>query len=488
MSENNTFENLLATTSEIGYVQSSSFPLVNVKGLPNVTPGEVVLFESGQFGQVRALKNDLVNILVFSKRALTIGLRTVRTGQTMSVGVGDQILGVSLNPLGGSLYRSKLISESSLKYPVEAQARGISERVEISDPLITGVSLVDMLVPLGRGQRELVIGDRQTGKTSFGLQTVLNQALSGVVCVYGCIGKKKADIEYVENFITKNNIRDKTIIVASGASDSLANIYLTPYTTMSVAEYFRDQGKHVLVVLDDMTTHAKYYREISLLSGKFPGRDSYPGDIFYTHSRIVERAGNFKEGSITLLPIVNTVEGDISGYIQTNLMSMTDGHIYFDKDLFYSGQRPAVDIHVSVTRVGRQTQSKLRWSINRELTSFFVLYQKTENFVHFGAELSEGIKNTLETGKRLLQFFTQQPDIIMGTNLQIFLFVVLWSGLWNSKSVDEVAMTVTNVQHLYVSDQNFSSVVDNLIDQKEDLNSLLGKFMKEVKSFEGYIK
>lgn len=481
------FEEILHSTNEIGYVQSTSFPLVYVKGLPNVKPSEVVLFESGQFGQVKSLTDELVGILVYSKKSLTMGLRAVRTGQYLDVPVGSNLLGKSLDALGQPLYKGQPLGESEARYNVERNARGIAERKEIDEAMLSGVSIVDMMVPLGRGQRELLIGDRQTGKTSFALQTVLNQAKQGVMSIYACIGKKRADLEYVESFLQAQNIKDKCVVVASGADDPLGNIFLTPYTAMSIAEYFRDQGQHVLIVLDDLTTHAKYYREISLLGGKFPGRESYPGDIFYTHSRLLERAGNFFEGSITCLPIVNTVEGDISGYIQTNLMSMTDGHIFFDKDLFYSGQRPAVNYYISVTRVGRQTQSKLRWSINRELSTFLALYKRTENFVHFGAELSEGIKSTLSMGSKMFRFFTQHTEITLDIDLQILFFIALWSGHWNSQDDDALSEAIKNVIDKFEYDENFRNRIKDMVNHEEDVNTLLSKFMKDLPSLQNYL-
>ncbi len=481
------FNEILHATNEIGYVESSKFPLVYVKGLPNVRPTEVVLFETGQFGQVKSLDVDLVEVLVYSKQSVIMGLRAVRTGHYLDVMVGPGLLGASVDALGAPLYKDAAKSNINESYKIELSARGIAERKEIHEPMFTGVSIVDMMVPLGRGQRELIIGDKQTGKTAFALQVMLNQARLGTVCVYGCIGKTKADIESVQRFINKNKIRDKCVVVASGADDPLGNIYLTPYTAMSVAEYFRNSGQHVLLILDDLTTHAKYYREISLLGNKFPGRESYPGDIFYTHSRLLERAGNFSEGSITCLPLVTTVQGDISGYIQTNLMSMTDGHIFFDKDLFYSGQRPAVNYYISVTRVGRQTQSKLRWSINRELSTFLTLYKRTENFVHFGAELSEGIKSTLSMGSKIFQFFTQLTNTTLDIDLQILFFIILWSGHWNSKNEEELGKAIHTILQKYSEDSKFRSQISELINQDEDVNALLSKFMKALPTFSAYL-
>ena len=246
-------------------------------------------------------------------------------------------------------------------------------------PMFTGMTLVDLMIPLGRGQRELVLGDRKTGKTQFLLQAALAQASVGTVCVYACIGKKKAEILRVKEFFAKEGILDKTVIVASSSQDSTGEIFTCPYTAMAVAEFFRDRGQDTLVLLDDMTTHAKFYREMSLLLRKFPGRDSYPGDIFHIHSKLLERSGNFvikKDGNemdvaITCLPAAETIQGDLTGYIQTNLMSMTDGHIYFDNELFFKGRRPAINPFISVTRVGYQTQTSLRKEMWAALVSPF---------------------------------------------------------------------------------------------------------------------
>jgi F-type H+/Na+-transporting ATPase subunit alpha len=397
------------------------------------------------------------------------------------------MLGSVVDSLGHSLHSSRPVASDLESFPVIKRALGLSDRKTIKEPFLTGISVIDLMVPLGRGQRELLLGDRKTGKTTFALQILLSEANKDMICIYACIGKKKADIKRVEDFIVVNKIQDRCIIIASSAGDSLGQIYLTPYSAMTLAEYFRDKGRDVLLVLDDMTTHAKYYREISLVAQRFPGRESYPGDIFYAHSALLERAGNFNTGSITCFPLVNTVEHDISGYIQTNLMSMTDGHIFFDQELFNSGRRPAVNYFYSVTRVGRQTQDPLRWSINRELNSFFALYRRTENFIHFGAELNQGIKSTLDLGSRVIAFFNQKPEVSLDINLQMIFICILWSGIWNSKPEEEIDSAVSKVMSYYKNDENFRNSMLQLVKVSTDLNNLLGNFMKDLHKVERYI-
>jgi F-type H+-transporting ATPase subunit alpha len=280
--------------------------------------------------------------------------------------------------------------------------------------------------------------------------------------------------------------------VASSASDSLGTLYLTPYSAMTLAEYFRDTGKDTLVILDDLTTHAKYYREVSLISKKFPGREAYPGDIFYSHARLLERAGLFKIGdksvSITCLPVAETVEGDISGYIQTNLMSITDGHIFFDSELFKKGQKPAVNHFLSVTRVGRQTQSKLRWGVNRELVSFFTLLNKTQNFVHFGAELNEGIKSTLQMGGRLLSFFNQPIKEIVPMKIQIFFYCLVWIGVFNNDETEKMQELFLNCVRSYKSNGEFTKKIDELVVETDEFNMLLGKMSSKAAELTGYVR
>lgn len=477
--EKEKFNDYLEQHGEVGTVELVSYPIVKVEGLPSVRPSEVVLFESGEIGQVTSVNSDYVNVLTFSERPVEPGVRVSRTGTFLEVPVGESLLGKSIDPLGRSLYKAKPSGVFSEYRAVDVVPIGISGRKKITRPLETGVSVVDLMVPLGRGQRQLIIGDRKTGKTNFLLQTMLAQARMGTICIYAAIGKRKTDILAVERFLEDNGIRDKVVVIGSSSIDSAGEIYLTPYSAMTLAEYFKDQGKDVLIILDDLSTHAKFYREIALLSRNFPGRNSYPGDIFYTHARLIERAGNFSVGegevSITCLPVVETVEGDISGYIQTNLMSMTDGHIYFDKDLFAEGRRPAVNFFLSVTRVGRQTQTSVRSGLNRELNSFLALHNKTQTFIHFGAELSGGVKTTLMMGDRILNFFSQSSEKILAMNLQIMLFCLIWVGAWNKTTVEETHKEIDRIILGYEKNEKIRKTFESYITAAKDFNELLGR-------------
>lgn len=502
------FNTLMEQSQEVGFVEIVSFQIVYASGLPNVVPKEIVLFESGNLGYVLSLSKDLVEILVLSKDAVLVGTRVTRTKHALSVPVGDALLGSSIDPLGYSIYENKPITGLSEYREIEVTVPGIEKRTKITQALETGVAVVDLMIPLGKGQRELVIGDRGTGKTDFVLQTMLTQSKKGVVCVYAAIAKQKLDVKKVEKFFAVNNMLMNTITVVSGASDPLGLIYLTPYSAMTIAEYYRDIGRDVLLVLDDLTTHAKYYREISLLSKRFPGKSSYPGDIFYLHSRLLERAGNFNNAkdnkgdtkndssdnrgdnkrnnlgtSITCIPVAETLEGDISGLIQTNIMSITDGHIYFDKDLFIQGRRPSINYFLSVTRVGRQTQSKLRWSINRELNTFLALFERSLNFSHFGAEVSEGVKSTLRLGDKVLKFFDQPMGRSLPMNVQIIMFCLLWLGIFDKEPEERIKFFIDRGMWLYdnSNDKSFKETIDGLINTSDDLNALLKKLTTKSK-------
>lgn len=474
-----TFNKFLGDTGEVGYVDAYDHPIIRVRGLPNAKPKEVVLFENGGIGQIDTLDDMVLTIVSFSHKPPLLNERVVRTNQTMEVGVGKNLLGKVVDPLGNNLYTQmeKLVPEEYRD--IDPNPPGIEKRVKINQFFETGVAIVDMMVPLGKGQRELLIGNRKTGKTDFLLQTMLNQAKNGVICIYAGIGKTATDIKKIEEFFDTNKIRQNCIIVASYASDPPALVYLTPLTAMTITDYFMENGHDALLILDDLTDHAKYYRELALIAGKFPGRASYPADIFHTHAKLLERAGYFKTAkginAITCLPVAETIQGDITGYIQTNLMSITDGHIFFDEDLFIQGIRPAVNYFLSVTRVGRQTQDKLKWSVGRELTNFLTLLEKTQSFVHFGAEINEGIKATLAMGEKLIYgLFNQRASKVMEVNLQIVLFALIWSQILNAKSTEQLRIRCQQIADRYHTDAKYKKTVDDIIASCDSLNKLLG--------------
>lgn len=472
------FNHYIKETSEIGFVQESQNAIAYVDGLPKVKPEEIVVFESGQFGMVLSFTSDIVEVIVFSPEYVINGTRVARTNEFLSLPVGKQFLGQIIDPFGNSITTGKPPPGAVSYRGINNPPTGILTRKTITRQFETGVSIVDLIMPLGFGQRELVIGDRKTGKTNFLMQAILNQAKQNNICIYAAIGKKKLDIKEAEEFFVRNGIMDKIVIVASGFQDPIGITFLVPYSAMTLAEYFRDEGNNVLIVLDDLVTHAKFYREMSLLAKRFPGRNSYPGDIFYTHARLLERAGNFitekGEKAITCLPAAESTQGDMSGYIQTNIMSMTDGHLYFDSELFAKGRRPPVNPFLSVTRVGKQTQSNLKRDINRELLSFLTIYEKLQNFSHFGAELNESIKITLAFGDNLIKFFDQSASTIIPVNLQIVLFAMLWNNKLQNKNIEPIEKEIEKIISSYKSNNDIKKIVDDLVDKSTTFNNLLG--------------
>lgn len=472
------FNFYINSSSEIGYVQKIENVIAYVDGLPTAKPEEIVLFETGEFGIVMSLASDLVEVLILSNKYVKHGVKAARTNEFLKIPVGQHLLGQIIDPLGNLFTPIKRSVEPLSYRGINGPAASILSRKTISRQFETGVPIVDLVMPLGFGQRQLIIGDRKTGKTNFLMQAILNQASQNNICIYAAIGKRQLDIKEAEDFFRKNNIMDKVIIVASGLQDPIGITYLTPYSAMTIAEHFRDQGQDVLLVLDDLMTHAKFYREISLLGKKFPGRNSYPGDIFHTHAKLLERAGNFitdkGEKAITCLPVVESTQGDLSGYIQTNIMSMTDGHLYFDEELFAKGRRPAINPFLSVTRVGRQTQSNLKRDINREILSFLSIYQKMQNFSHFGAELSEGIKATLNFGDKLTRFLEQPISTITPLSLQVILFCVLWNNKMENRPDEFLYKDLEQIVNFYNTNKNAKKMVDDLALNSSSLNELLG--------------
>ena len=442
------YSDYLQSIGEFGIVREINHPIAVITGLPTARSHEIVVFESGEWGQVYAIDEDTIEILVFSKNPIQIGTHLARTNKFLSVPVGQSLIGRIIDPLGNAIINATNYTKPTEERNINSEPPGISKRARVKVPFTTGVSVIDLTIPLGRGQKELVIGDRKTGKTSFLLSCVKKHVSDGGIAIYAAIARKQSDIKKLQNYFEKEGLMDKIIIVATSAHDSPSLIHLTPYSAMSIAEYFRDQGMNSLLILDDLSSHAKFYREIALLGKRFPGRDSYPGDIFYTHARLLERAGNFVhptrgEVSITCLPVVEIIEGDLTGYIATNIMGITDGHIFFDTNVYNKGRRPAIDVSLSVTRVGRQTQSLLKREINRELTAFISLYERMENFSHFGAELSEKIKSILRTGQKIYYFFNQHFSVIIPEELQLIVFGLIWT-----KALDEFPdETINQIQN-----------------------------------------
>lgn len=474
------FSKYLEEAGEYGTVIELHPPVAIIAGLPTARLHEIVVFESGQIGEIFVLNKDFVQVLILSTEQVKVGTKVARTNKFLAVPVGVELLGSVIDPMGKPVSRELPYTAPKQEREIDVPPLGLSFRKKIKKPFFTGVSLVDMMIPLGKGQKELIIGDRKTGKTSFLLNTIKKQIEEGAIVVYSAVAKNKSDIKKVVEFLKTEKLDKQTVVVATSSYDSPSLIYMTPYSAMTIAEYFRDMGKDVLVILDDLSTHAKFYREISLLSKRFPGRESYPGDIFYTHARLLERAGNYnvnnKEVSVTVLPVAELVEGDFTGYIATNLMGMTDGHIYFDSNIYYKGRRPSINVSLSVTRVGRQAQSSLVRSINRELTAFLALYEKMGNLSHFGAELTDTVKQILSTGESVYDFFEQPMGTIIPLNVQLILFAMIWLKLFEKADKYSIA----SYRDAFIASYTDKSVV-TLFDQittVENFNQLLGNVAK----------
>lgn len=408
----NHYKNYLDKTKEYGVVEQIEYPIAYVSGLPNAYPAELVVFETGQMGQVMNLSKDLVEILLFSHHLVRIGSKAARSNEAVAVPVGKKLLGQIIDPLGLPLWPTSQSGPASLKRPVYQQPLGINERVKIRRPLFTGTVVVDTLLPLGKGQRELIVGDRKSGKTSFLLTLVKAQAREGSIVVIALIGKKRSEIKKIKEFLDSEKISKTSVIVASSSDQSPGLISLTPFTAMTIAESFKDLGQDSVVIFDDLTTHAHFYREIALKAKRFPGRESYPGDIFYTHAKLLERAGNFKhpekeEVSITALPIAETVENDFTSLIVSNLIGITDGHLLFDSRIFASARKPAIDIFLSVTRVGKQTKDPISRELATKLVAFLSKAEKMQTLAQFGPELLEQTKKDLEKADKIYQLLNQ---------------------------------------------------------------------------------
>lgn len=464
------FATALNETQEVGYVIQVRHSIVYVSGIPKARVYEIVLFEGGEFGQVLSLSEGYVEVMLFSTRVIHVGTKVARTNELISIEVGDELLGKTISPLGIAS-KNKGFSKMQRRL-LHRDPPGIMERDVVNEPLETGVSLVDLIIPIGKGQRQLVIGDRKTGKTLFLFQTILSQVPKDTICVYAGIAKWQVEIKKTESFFREQGLSDRVVLVASAASDAPGLIFLTPYAAMSIAEYFKDQGKHVLLILDDLTRHAQFYREITLLARRFPGRSSYPGDIFYIHSRLLERAGKFKKGIITCIPVVESVGGDLSGYIQTNIMSMTDGHLFFDSDYFNQGRRPAVNPFLSVTRVGHRAHTYLLQTVSQEITTFLVRLEKLSQLIHFGVELSPEVKNTQALGDRLQEFFNQSYQYTIPISLSLLMVALLWQGFGKDLDIMALRASYKKIIEKYIKTYDFRTKIDQIISKSKDFADL----------------
>ena len=396
---------------EGGYVHHLHDGIAAVKGISKAMYGEIVLFENGLKGLVQNIdETEILCMVLGDEQTLTEGTRVLRTKRRAGIPVGDSILGRVVDALGAP-NDGKGEIEAKDWYMLERKAAGVIERQSVNVPLQTGIMAIDSMFPIGRGQRELIIGDRQTGKTAIAVDTILNQKDKDVICVYVAIGQKASTIAQVMTNLKKHGAMDYTVVVAATASAPAALQYLAPYSGTAIAEYFMDQGKDVLIIYDDLSKHAVAYRALSLLLERSPGREAYPGDVFYLHSRLLERSCRMDEahggGSITALPIIETQAGDVSAYIPTNVISITDGQIYLESDLFFEGFRPAVNVGLSVSRVGGAAQTKAIKSVSGTLRIDLAQYKEIESFSQFSSELDTSTREQIEYGQQLMELLKQ---------------------------------------------------------------------------------
>ncbi len=428
--------------NETGTVLMVGDGIARASGLINCMAGELLEFEDGSFGMAQNLEENSVSIVLFgSDENISEGQTVKRTGKVVSVPVGEAMIGRVVNALGQPIDGAGPIVTDTFR-PIESPAPGICERKSVSEPLQTGIKAIDSMVPIGRGQRELIIGDRQTGKTAIAVDTIINQKGQNVICIYVAIGQKRSTVANLVETLTKNGAMDYTMVVAATASEASPLQYIAPYSGCAMGEYFMNQGKHVLIIYDDLTKHAVAYRALSLLIRRPPGREAYPGDVFYLHSRLLERAAKLDDahggGSMTALPIIETQAGDVSAYIPTNVISITDGQIFLETELFHSGVMPAVNPGISVSRVGGNAQIKAMKKVAGTLKLLYSQYRELQSFAQFGSDLDADTKARLEQGARIVEVLKQNQNAPVPVEKQVAILYAVTRGILTRIDTEDV--------------------------------------------------
>ena len=428
--------------AEVGTVVSIGDGIARVHGVERVMAGEMLEFPRGVFGIALNLEEDSVGVVLLGESTgIKEGDTVKRTGRIISVPVGDELLGRVVNALGQPIDGMGPITAKEFS-PLERLAPGVVDRLPVREPLQTGLKAIDAMIPIGRGQRELIIGDRQTGKTALAIDTILNQHETGVICIYNAIGQKQSTIAQVVKVLEDADAMRYTIVVAAAASDPASQLFISPYAACTMGEYFRDHGRHALCVYDDLSKHAQAYREISLLLRRPPGREAYPGDVFYLHSRLLERAAKLRtelgSGSLTALPIIETQAGDISAYIPTNVISITDGQIFLETDLFHQGIRPAVNVGLSVSRVGGSAQVKAMRQVAGTLRLELAQYRELAAFAQFSSDLDKGTQAQLNRGQRLVEVLKQAQYQPLPVEKQVVIIFAGTNGFLDSVPVSDL--------------------------------------------------
>lgn len=476
--------------TEIGYVTKVRDFLTRLDGFPTIKINDMVESDTGLRGWISTLGNDFAEVLMLDEGQITPRQMFKRTDSRLGVVAGDFLLGRAINPLGIPIDGKGMLTKKSADtiLDLEQGAPGIESREYITQQFLTGITLIDTLIPLGKGQRELVMGDAHSGKTQFLVDTIVNQKGTGIICIYASIGKPAVSVRGLINILRANKALDYTVVIATSSSEPAPLIFLTPKTAVTVAEYFQKQGRDVLLILDDLGNHAKIYREISLLGNKSPGRESYPGDIFYQHAHLLERAGNFTPdaggGSITALPVIELNMADFTTLIPTNLMSMTDGHLLFKSSLRSQGQYPAIDISLSVSRVGRQTQDKVSNLISAKVRQILSQASDLETISRFSSELSEETQLTLRRRILIMELLKQEPLTAIPRQIQVALLALPFITFCNNRNKTFLEKYKKTIIKAFLTDPELSKIAkgvdkfktdDELIKALEGLTPILQK-------------
>jgi len=471
----------------IGTVLEVGDGVARVAGLTHVMAAEMVEFENGTFGVAQNLEEGEVGVMLMGETDdIREGMIVKSTGKILSVPVGEDIIGRVLSPLGMPIDGKGEINTTAF-YPVEKIAPGVITRQSVNQPVQTGIKAIDALIPIGRGQRELIIGDRQTGKTAIAIDTIINQQGQNIICIYVAIGQKESKVARIVAELSKAGAMKYTTVVVAGASDPAALSFIAPYAGCAMGEYFMDQGKDVLVIYDDLSKHAVAYRQISLILRRPPGREAYPGDVFYVHSRLLERSAKLNKenggGSLTALPIIETQAGDVSAYIPTNVISITDGQIYLETDLFYKGIRPALNVGLSVSRVGSAAQIKAMKQVAGTLRLDLAQFRELEAFAQFGSDLDEKTRSLIERGRRAVEMLKQPQYAPLSVEKEVAALYALTRGQVDDIAVEEISRFEREFI-AYLNNEG-KEVLKNILKEKaltpeveESLKKHIGEFKK----------
>jgi F-type H+-transporting ATPase subunit alpha len=472
-------------TDKVGKVMEISDGVARISGLTDVMASEMLEFKNGIYGVALNLEEDRIGAMVLGPfEDIKEGDEVKATGKILSVPVGEKFIGRVVNSLGTPLDGKEKI-EATKFYPIEKNAPGVVARKSVNEPVQTGIKAIDAMIPIGRGQRELIIGDRQTGKTAVAVDAIINQKGQNMTCIYVAIGQKESKVAKIVAELKEKGALDYTIVVVAGASDPAALSFIAPYAGCAMGEYFMDQGKDVLIVYDDLSRHAWSYRQISLILRRPPGREAYPGDIFYLHSRLLERSAKldkkFGGGSLTALPIIETQAGDVSAYIPTNVISITDGQIYLEADLFYKGIRPALNVGISVSRVGSSAQIKAMKKVAGKLRLTVAQFRELEAFAQFGSDLDEKTKKQIERGKRTIEILKQKQYDPMSIGDQVAIIYAVTNGFLDDVKVEKVSEWEEDF-HKYLQ-TNQKTMLDLIAEKKELTDEIVTKLEKVIKDF-----